>query len=73
MIFCTVLTNRCTFTMIAVTKAILYPESSGYLVSGWAPGETLETKKNSNFLIGCSVTVSIVLPQGWGWGVRAGG
>ena len=25
--------------------SIAYPESSGFLVSGWAPGETLGTKK----------------------------
>ena len=27
--------------LIPVEKAISYPESSGSLVSGWAPGETL--------------------------------
>ena len=43
--------------------AISYPESSCFLVSRWASGETLENSKNLNFLIGCPVTVCIVLPQ----------
>ena len=40
-----------------------YPESSGFLVSGVTPGRLWGHRKNSIFLIGCSVTVSIVLPQ----------
>ena len=43
--------------------AISYPESSGFLVSGATPGRLWGHRKNSIFLIGCSVTVSIVLPQ----------
>ena len=42
---------------------ISYPESSGFLVSGATPGRLWGHRKNSIFLIGCSVTVSIVLPQ----------
>ena len=42
---------------------ISYPESSGFLVSGATPGRLWVHRKNSIFLIGCSVTVSIVLPQ----------
>ena len=46
---------------------ISYPESSGFLVSGWAPGETLENSKKFNFfdwlLYFGYVTASIVLPQ----------
>ena len=34
---------------------ISYPESSGFLVSGRAPGETLENSKRFEFFIGCSV------------------
>ena len=45
------------------SRPILYPESSGFLVSGATPGRLWGHRKNSNFLIGCSVTVSIVLPQ----------
>ena len=33
------------------TLAISYPESSGVLVSGWAPGETLGTLKKFKFLV----------------------
>ena len=46
-------------------RAILYPESSGFLVSGWTPwpGEALENSKKTIFLIGCPVTACIVLPQ----------
>ena len=43
--------------------AISYPESSGFLVSGATPGRLWGHRKNSIFLIGCSATVSIVLPQ----------
>ena len=43
--------------------AILYPESSGSLASGWSPGETLENSKKNNFLIGCPVKACIVLPR----------
>ena len=43
--------------------AISYPESSGFLVSGATPGRLWGHRKNSIFLIGCSETVSIVLPQ----------
>ena len=43
--------------------SISYPESSGFLVSGATPGRLWGHQKNSIFLIGCSVTVSIVLPQ----------
>ena len=43
--------------------AISYPESSGFLVRGATPGRLWGHRKNSIFLIGCSVTVSIVLPQ----------
>ena len=43
--------------------AISYPESSGFLVSGATPGRLWGHPKNSIFLIGCSLTVSIVLPQ----------
>lgn len=39
----------------SVVTTISYPESSGYLVSGWVSGETLDS------LIGCSVTACIVL------------
>ena len=39
------------------------PVSSGFLVSGATPGRLWGHRKNSIFLIGCSVTVSIVLPQ----------
>ena len=42
---------------------ISYPESSGFLVSGATPGRLWGHRKNSIFLIGCSATVSIVLPQ----------
>ena len=52
--------NRNAFT----AHPISYPESSGFLVSGWAPVKTLgNSKKNLNFLIGCPATTSIVLPQ----------
>ena len=44
-------------------STILYPESSGFLVSGWAPGETLENSKKFKFLIDCHVTVCIILLQ----------
>ena len=44
-------------------EAISYPESSGFLVSGATPGRLWGHRKNSIFLIGCSETVSIVLPQ----------
>ena len=44
-------------------KTISYPESSGFLVSGATPGRLWGHRKNSIFLIGCSETVSIVLPQ----------
>ena len=44
-------------------RPISYPESSGFLVSGWAPVETLGNSKKLNFLIGCPATTSIVLPQ----------
>ena len=44
-------------------RSISYPESSGFLVSGATPGRLWGHRKNSIFLIGCSVTVSIVLPQ----------
>ena len=44
-------------------EPISYPESSGFLVSGTTPGRLWGHRKNSIFLIGCSVTVSIVLPQ----------
>ena len=43
--------------------AISYPESSGFLVSGATLGRLWGHRKNSIFLIGCYVTVSIVLPQ----------
>ena len=43
--------------------SISYPESSGFLVSGATPGRLWRHQKNLIFLIGCSVTVSIVLPQ----------
>ena len=43
--------------------AISYPESSGFLVSGATPGRLWGHRKKEIFLIGCSVTVSIVLPQ----------
>ena len=43
--------------------AISYPESSGFLVSGATPGRLWGHRKNSIFLIGCSLTVSIVSPQ----------
>ena len=43
--------------------AISYPVSSGFLVSGATPGRLWGHRKNSIFLIGCSVTVAIVLPQ----------
>ena len=39
------------------------PESSGFLVSGATPGRLWGHRKNLIFLIGCFVTVSIVLPQ----------
>ena len=42
---------------------ISYPVSSGFLVSGATPGRLWGHRKNSIFLIGCSVTVAIVLPQ----------
>ena len=42
---------------------ISYPESSGFLVSGATPERLWGRRKNSIFLIGCSVTVAIVLPQ----------
>ena len=48
---------------VSTMTAISYPESSGFLVSGATPGRLWGHRKNSNFLIGCSVTVSIVLPQ----------
>ena len=40
-------------------------QSSRSLASGWSPGETLgkSKKKKMTFLIGCSVTPCIVLPQ----------
>ena len=44
-------------------ETISYPESLGFLVSGATPGRLWGHRKNSIFLIGCSVTVSIVLPQ----------
>ena len=44
-------------------KAISYPESSGFLVCGATPGRLWGHRKNSTFLIGCSVMVSIVLLQ----------
>ena len=47
----------------AYVESISYPESSGFLVSGATPGRLWGHRKNSIFLIGCSVTVSIVLPQ----------
>ena len=47
----------------ASLSPISYPESSGFLVSGATPGRLWGHRKNSIFLIGCSVTVSIVLPQ----------
>ena len=47
----------------SLSTPISYPESSGFLVSGCTLGETLENSKKLNFLIGCSVTASIVLPQ----------
>ena len=45
------------------TSTISYPESSGFLVSGATPGRLWGHRRNSIFLIGCSETVSIVLPQ----------
>ena len=45
------------------SDTISYPESSGFLVSGATPGRLWGHRKNSIFSIGCSVTVSIVLPQ----------
>ena len=48
---------------VAASASISYPESSGFLVSGATPGRLWGHQKNSIFLIGCSVTVSIVLPQ----------
>ena len=50
-------------TRLALTTSISYPESSGFLLSGATPGRLWGDRKKSNFLIGCSVTVSIVLPQ----------
>ena len=47
----------------SIVWSISYPESSGFLVSGATPGRLWGHRKNSIFLIGCSVTVSIVLPQ----------
>ena len=49
---------------MVVPAPITYPESSGSLASGWLPVETGEFEKKKNliiFLIGCSVTASIVL------------
>ena len=48
---------------ISVSVSISYPESLGFLVSGATPGRLWGHRKNSIFLIGCSATVSIVLPQ----------
>ena len=42
---------------------ISYPDSSGFWVSGATLGRLWGHRKNSIFLIGCSVTFSIVLPQ----------
>ena len=50
-------------TIEACSDSISYPESSGFLVSGATPGRLWGHQKNSIFLIGCSVTVSIVSPQ----------
>ena len=52
-----------TSKMFCPLLPISYPESSGFLVSGATPGRLWGHRKNSIFLIGCSVTVSIVLPQ----------
>ena len=41
-------------------ESISYPESSGFLVSGATSGRLWGHQKNSIFLIGCSVMVSIV-------------
>ena len=49
--------------VLFMPRTISYPESSGFLVSGATPGRLWGHRKNSIFLIGCSVTVSIVLPQ----------
>ena len=52
------------FFTILFPDSISYLESSGFLVSGWAPGETLEpNSKKINFLIGCPITDCIILPQ----------
>ena len=51
---------RIVFTVLCT---ISYTESTGVLVSGWAPEKTLENSKNFFFLIGCPVTACIVLPQ----------
>ena len=51
------------FRRVTWVDSISYPESSGFLVSGATPGRLWGHRKNSIFLIGCSVMVSIVLPQ----------
>ena len=48
---------------LSPSVSISYPESSGFLVSGATPGRLWGHQINLIFLIGCSVTVSIVLPQ----------
>ena len=62
---CDMLAAQCilVWTLNFALGPISYPESSGFLVSGATPGRLWGHRKNSIFLIGCSVTVSIVLPQ----------
>ena len=40
--------------LLSVSQAISYPESSGFLVIGWAPGETLGNSRKFK-LIACPV------------------
>ena len=42
------------------SPVILFPESSGFLVSGRWPGETWGDRKNVIFLIGCLLTAHCI-------------
>ena len=46
------------------TRSILYPESSGFLVSGAAPGETLGQEGVINLGLGANVDIGVEKIQG---------